>query len=72
MVCIGMIYPLAELADNINANEKGMNFEDSYYSMESYSDRGNDELQEDMKYNYFSYEPDSNVFVRFLAKRQSP
>ena len=71
-ICIGMIYPIAELADNIHENEKGMNIEDSYYTMEYYSDRENEEIQEDLKYNYFSYVLEENQFVGYLARNKAP
>ncbi|MDY4127024.1 MAG: hypothetical protein SOX95_06695 [Lachnospiraceae bacterium] len=72
LICIGMIYPIAELADNIHENEKGMNIEDSYYTMEYYSDRENEEIQEDLKYNYFSYDLEKNQFVGYLARNKAP
>ncbi len=40
--------------------------------MEYYSDRENEEIQEDLKYNYFSYDLEKNQFVGYLARNKAP
>ena len=68
---IGALYPLRELHDNVAANGKGMDMGDGYYSMEYFTDRSNNDLQEDLVYNYYTYDMDGKTFYEYISRKKA-
>ena len=67
-LCIGIWYPVLELSDNIMAKTPGNMSADGYGTMANFSDRNNTDIQDDLKYNYYTYDLEKTFFYRYLAK----
>lgn len=71
LLFMGAFYPLAELitvVSNDIISEKQENFELGY-TMESYANRALD-VSLDLKYNYYSYDIQNNIFYKYIARRK--
>lgn len=72
LICllVGCIYPIAELSDNIKGKESGIMSADSYRTLADFSDRTIEGLSDDLKYNYYSYDLEQNLFYSFIAREK--
>lgn len=70
LLCIGMIYPSAELVLNIKDGNQEDNLTNMTYSLEKYSDRANDNFREDNRYNYFTYDLEEQIFYKYIARKR--
>lgn len=70
-LCIGALYPIMETTQIVKADEIGEKQEyDWYHSMSQFASRYRDDIMDDLKYNYYSYDLEQNVFVNFIAKQK--
>lgn len=66
---VGMLYPFLNLRESIVKNDIGEVYRlDSYLSLEQYADPTLTEIPDDMKYNYYTYGMESDLFYQYLAK----
>ena len=68
-LCIGAWYPILELSDNIMAKQSGNMSADGFGTMAYFADRENEDIQDDLKYNYYTYDLEHSVFYQYLAKK---
>lgn len=67
-MCVGAFYPCMELRDNIIANREGMDMGDEFFTMEQFTDREDDEISEDLVYNYYTYDMKGKFFYEHIAR----
>lgn len=68
---IGALYSFLNLREGIAKNEIGMVYRaDSYMTLEQMADPSNGEIQDDLKYNYYTYDLEEDFFYKYLAKRR--
>lgn len=68
---IAMVYPVLNIRESIVKNVIGEHYRtDGYLSLESYADPSDEEIPDDLKYNYYSYDLERDIFYRYLAKQQ--
>lgn len=68
-LAIGMLSPLLNIREEIALyNKDGIHRRDDFITLEQYADPLNPEIPDDMKYNYYSYDLDKDLFYRYLAK----
>lgn len=67
LLFVGAINPLKEMGDVVRVlHQQGIGSGMSVETLELYSDLESDDLP--MKYNYFSYNVDKNIFIKYIAK----
>lgn len=67
---IGAIYPFGELYQTIKDDDpKVKQMADMDQSLQFYADRFRDDIGYDMQYNYYTYDLDKSIFVRYLARK---
>lgn len=71
-ILTGLLSPLQELSEIIASDNLAAPGSELTGTMESYANRNLSQLQgqEDLVYNYFSYDVESNVFCRFIARNK--
>ena len=71
LLLAGAIYPLLELKEVINNDIITEKQEDLSlgYTMESYANRALD-ISLDLKYNYYSYDIQNNIFYKYIAAKK--
>ncbi|MCR4739680.1 MAG: hypothetical protein K5886_05380 [Lachnospiraceae bacterium] len=66
----GMFYPFRELSDVIKESEKGVNGHgNEWTTLEVYANRYLVE-NDDVKFNYYAYDAQSNLFCRYIARKK--
>ena len=70
LLLMGTFYPVRELAIVIRKDEIGKLGEEGWTTLESFADRSREDIDADLKYNYYSYDIDDNVFCKYLMKKQ--
>ena len=69
LVLVGMYYPFHELSEIAAADVHGkLGREGKWESMEKFADREREEAL-DLKYNYYAYDIEDNLFYRYIADR---
>ena len=67
---VGMYYPFAELSGSVqNEDYSSLGSGNEWKSLEIYSNRSLEDIHDDLKYNYYSYDIEENFFCKFLMKR---
>ena len=67
---IGMYYPFAELTESVKGeNYLTLGSGNEWESLELYANRSLEDVPDDLKYNYYSYDIDVNFFCKFLMKQ---
>ncbi len=67
---IGSWYPLVELCENIRLNWPGMEVSDAFNTMEWFTDRESDDVTQDLKFNYYTYDMDDTIFYKYYARNK--
>lgn len=67
---IGAWYPFCELKENIMAKQPGIMGTCAYESLDDFSSRTNQELSDDLKYNYYTYDLDDKIFYKYIARKK--
>lgn len=72
IVClfIGAWYSFCELKDNIAQKEPGIMSAAEYESLGYFTNRGNQELSDDLKYNYYTYDLEGKIFYEYIARKK--
>ena len=71
LLLAGAVYPLLELKEVVN-NDVITEKQEDYslgYTMESYANRELD-IPLDLKYNYYSYDIQNNIFYKYIAAKK--
>ena len=71
-IIIGTWYPVLEISEAVKlfvSGEKRCTVEDYYGSLEVYADRNSTE-QEDLVYNYFTYDLEDKLFYKYLVRKK--
>ena len=69
LILISSIYPLQDLAETVTANTSGKNTNDGWKTLEVFADPSeNNTAGDDVKYNYYTYNIDNDIFYNCLAK----
>lgn len=70
-LAVGAIYPFMNLHESITKNEIGMVYRtDGYMTLEQMADPSDGEIQDDFKYNYYTYDLEEDFFYKYLAKKR--
>ena len=68
---IGAFYPFLNLRESITKNEIGEIYRtDGYGTLEQLADPSNEDIQDDWKYNYYTYDLENDFFYKYLARRK--
>lgn len=68
-LAVGMIYPLLNLRETLVRYTSGEGGRTDYYeSLEAFSAPGDPEVDDDLKYNYYTYDLEKDIFYRYLSK----
>lgn len=66
---IGMIYPMLNLREAVGSYETGkLGRLDVYGSLEQFSSPMDPEIEDDLKYNYYTYDLENDIFYRYLGR----
>lgn len=66
---IGMIYPMLNLREAVGSYEAGkLGRLDVYGSLEQFSSPMDPEIEDDLKYNYYTYDLENDIFYRYLGR----
>lgn len=64
----GMYYPFQEMSSSVQMEDfERLGIETDWDSLETYANR-NLEVDDDIKYNYYSYDIEENIFYKFVAR----
>lgn len=66
---VGMYYPLMELSESVQTEDFGTLGDIGWSTLEDFANRSQDDIAEDLKYNYYSYDIDKNIFCRYFMKK---
>lgn len=70
-LAVGAIYPFMNLHESITKNEIGMVYRTGgYMTLEQMADPSDGEIQDDFKYNYYTYDLEEDFFYKYLAKKR--
>lgn len=59
------------MRESITKNEIGEIYRtDGYGTLEQLADPFNEDIQDDWKYNYYTYDLENNFFYKYLARRK--
>lgn len=65
----GMVYPVLNLREGVMKNKIGEIYRtDEYLTLEQYANPADAEIADDLKYNYYSYDLENDIFYQYLAK----
>ena len=68
---IGAFYPFLNLREKKKKNEIGEIYRtDGYGTLEQLADPSNEDIQDDWKYNYYTYDLENDFFYKYLARRK--
>lgn len=67
---IGCIYPIKELTDNIKDNKAGMDISSDYSTLQWFTNRKSGEFEEDLIYNYYTYDLEGKFFYKYIARKK--
>lgn len=70
LLVIGAWYPVCELGQNIIQKKPGRMNCDEYQTLAYFADRDDEEVADDLKYNYFTYDLDQSFFYKYIARRK--
>lgn len=69
LLAIGALYPIMETTQIIKADDFQEKQEcDWYYSLSQFANRDREDANDDLKYNYYSYDLENNIFVNYIAR----
>ena len=70
-LAVGMYYPFAELSKSVqNEDNFSLGSGNEWESLEQYANRSLEDIRDDVKYNYYSYDIEENLFCKYLMKRE--
>ena len=65
---IGTYYPFTELSDSVKDDKAGALGKEGWRTLEDYANRSLEDVEDDVKYNYYSYDIENNIFCRYMMK----
>lgn len=68
---IGAWYPFCELKEGIAGKITNGVVPCDYNTLAYFSSRWNQDLTDDLKYNYYSYDLEGNIFYNYIARKQA-
>lgn len=69
LLLVGMLYPFLSVRESVVKNKIGeIKRSDPYMTLELFTDLTNPEIQDDFKYNYYSYDLEKDIFYQYLAR----
>ena len=71
LLLTGMFYPVRDIEGVIRNDDIGKLGREGWSTLESFANRSLEDVDADLKYNYYSYDIENNVFCRYLMKGQS-
>lgn len=70
-LCVGAVYPAGELYQVIAEDRPFvLQMQDMDQSMQPYADRSRNDIGYDMQYNYYTYDVDQSIFLKYFARKK--
>ena len=66
---VGMYYPFKELSDSVQDDNFATLGDAGWSTLEDFANRALDDVPNDEKYNYYSYDIENNIFCRYFMKK---